>query len=108
MIAVHVIQCVFMDTLEQLEEDFLLGRIETLRWRACPTCGEFGLLFSVNRKSFNPHALPGRKYRSSINIWCRGTCNSMISHLDGFCPEWAENIDDWDEFSDKLVRSANE
>ena len=32
----------------------------------------------------------------------------MISHLDGFCPAWAEAIVDWEEFSDSLLDGADE
>lgn len=92
------------NALDQLEEEFLAGDLYRLRMRECPVCGRLGLLFSVAKIPVDLAAPPGRRYRAGISIYCRNECNSMISHMDGFCPAWAENIEDWAIFSDDLLR----
>ncbi len=83
-----------------LENDFLAGRLDQLKGRECPVCGQKGVLMhSVYKELFNADAPPGRRYKSGISIYCLGACNSMISHLDGFCPAWAEGIEDWEKFT---------
>ncbi len=87
----------------QLEDDFLHGRLDRLASRTCPVCGGGNLMFSVWKGAPDMQAPPGRRYQGSISIYCRADCNTMLTHLDGFIPAWAENIDDWEKFSDDLA-----
>jgi hypothetical protein len=88
--------------IDALERDFLLGDLAKLRDRKCPVCqSENCLRFVVMKKSIGV-GCPGRRIRAGISIYCVGKCNSMVSHMDGFCPAWAEKISDWDGFSQLL------
>lgn len=93
------------ERLETLENDFLKGDLGKLKRRACPVCGEKGTLsFSVAKRPENLLAVAGRRFSAGISIYCTGSCNQMISHLDGFCPAWAEHIEDWAAFSEECGR----
>ena len=90
-----------VNEIDALEQDFLTGRIEALRGRPCPVYGGH-LLYTVAKGEVIPGAPTGRRYRCGMSIYCLGSCNTMLTHLDGFCPSWAEDISDWREFSMKL------
>jgi hypothetical protein len=87
--------------VEEVEDAFLAGDTEALRRAACPIC-EGRLFYTVAKGEVLTHATPGRRVRCGISIYCRGRCGIMLSHLDGYCPEWAESVDDWGEFSAAL------
>lgn len=90
-----------MSKLEQIENDFLHGNFAGMRTNRCPKCG--GLLFySVSEGSFDESAPPGRRRSCGMSIYCGGECKYMLSHLDGFCPAWGEDISDWKAFSVSL------
>ena len=98
-----------MQSIDALENDFLAGKLEALKHRVCPVCGAQGALkYAVAKTSFEPAAEPGRRYQAGISIYCLGNCNSMIAHLDGFCPAWAEAVDDWEQFSAALYPEVAE
>ena len=93
------------EALSRLEDDFLTGNIAALQGRGCPRCGA-RLLYSVSVAAdeyASPAALTGQ-VKAGISIYCLGRCNTLLSHLDGFCPAWAERIADWDAFSASLYR----
>ena len=90
-----------MDDIERIENEFLSGNLAALRNQRCPTCGGY-LLYSVYKGTEVSNAPPGRRFRCGISIYCLGNCNRMKSHLDGYCPAWAEGISDWEEFSTTL------
>jgi len=92
-----------MKAIDDVEIDFLNGNVDTLKYRKCPICGG-SLIFSIYKGKEQFAKPPGRRYQAGISIYCIGTCNTMLSHLDGFCPSWAEDIEDWDEFSENLYR----
>ena len=92
-----------LDGIEKVENDFLRGKLAELAARQCPRCRNIGSLqFSISKHSMCGEATPGRRYKAGITIWCL-SCKSMLSHLDGFCPAWAENVTDWDGFSKELA-----
>lgn len=90
-----------MSSLEQIENDFLQGNSPGMRRNRCPECGGT-LFYSVSEGSVDDSAPPGRRRSCGISIYCSGDCHYMLSHLDGFCPAWAEDISDWDAFSASL------
>jgi hypothetical protein len=90
-----------VSSLEEIENDFLHGNFAGMRSNRCPRCGGT-LFYSVSRGSFDELAPPGRRRSCGISIYCSGNCNYMLSHLDGFCPAWAEDITDWKSFSAHL------
>ncbi|MEO5928877.1 MAG: hypothetical protein ABIR47_02990 [Candidatus Kapaibacterium sp.] len=89
-----------MNTIEKLEIDFISGNLHKPAHRRCPICRKAGLLFSISKQAIDINASPGRRYKAGITIYCRSECNTMIVHLDGYCPAWAEAIENWREFSD--------
>jgi|HigsolmetaAR201D_1030396.scaffolds.fasta_scaffold05076_7 hypothetical protein len=91
------------NAIDKLEQDFFNGNIEALKGRHCPICNG-RLLFSVSKGTTNASAPRGRRIRCGVSIYCLGKCNTMLSHLDGFCPLWAEEINDWNQFSLKLYQ----
>ena len=91
-----------MASLDQIENDFFAGNISKLSHAECPFCSEKGrLIFSVAKSDAVPDNPPGYRYKIGVSIYCTH-CNAMLSHMDGRCPEWAERIEDWENFS-KLV-----
>lgn len=84
-----------------LEDDFLAGKLDELKDRRCPRCGG-RYLYSVYKAVETVGQIPGRRFRCGISIYCIGVCNTMVSHLDGFCPAWAESVSDWSAFSNGL------
>ncbi|HSI84076.1 MAG TPA: hypothetical protein VK970_09860 [Candidatus Methylacidiphilales bacterium] len=97
-----------MNTIESLEDDFLHGDLTLLAMRACPRCGEVGtILFSVCKSPATPDAVAGRRYKAGISIYCKGPCDYMLSHLAGFCPAWAEEVNDWAAFSQELAQGRS-
>ncbi len=88
--------------IELIEDNFLEGNIAELKNKLCPICEKGKLKFYIAKVQDTGKGEPGRRYKSGITIYCIGKCDSMISHLDGFCPAWAENIEDWDKFNREL------
>ena len=87
--------------VEKIEKDFLNGDLESMRRNRCPQC-DGKLLYSVSKGMFDESAPAGRRRSCGISIYCLGECQYMISHMDGFCPAWGENIEDWEQFSESL------
>lgn len=88
--------------IDDLERDFLRGDLSKLKCRICPICqSQRCLRYSVAKQppEVGP---PGRRIRAGISIYCEGTCNYMISHMEGFCPAWAEQISDWNSFTAQM------
>lgn len=96
-----------MSSLEQIENDFLHGNFSAMRSHRCPTCGGT-LFYTISEGSLDESAPPGRRRSCGIFIYCSGTCNYMLSHMDGFCPAWAEDITDWEAFSASLISSSSD
>ncbi len=94
-----------MSDIDKVKDDFLSGNMDDLRNRICPYCNQIGLLFTVSKALTDAQAVAGRRYRAGMNIYCRAQCNTLIAHMDGYCPAWAEEINDWQEFSDGLISS---
>jgi hypothetical protein len=90
-----------MSSIDALEIDFLAGKPDQLKNRRCPLCNG-RLFFSIAHHNSIPDAPSGRRIRCGVNIYCLGNCNTMLSHLDGFCPSWAEEISDWKAYSSSL------
>lgn len=88
--------------LAALENDFLRGNLSLLKTRACPVCKTAGCLTYAVAKQPPLPGPPGRRIKAGISICCTGPCNYMISLLDGFCPQWAEEIEDWEAFSQEM------
>jgi hypothetical protein len=87
--------------MNKIEEDFAQGNLTALRQRRCPMCGG-KLSFSLYRgHRFSAGPWTGR-YECGGRIYCVGDCNTMLSLWDGVCPEWAEDIKDWEAFSKEL------
>ena len=93
--------------IDEIEDTFLAGNLKMLKGLRCPNCEGF-LSFSIALGAENPRQPLGRRFRCGINIYCVGDCQTMISHMDGFCPAWAETISDWDSFSTKLYEKGCE
>jgi len=90
-----------MKAIDVLENDFLSGHLDKLKRRPCPVCSQdSSLLYSVTTEL--KESDPEKKNKVSISIYCTGPCNNMISHMDGYCPSWAEGISDWDHFSKQI------
>lgn len=89
--------------MDKVENLFLEGQLDELRGCCCPKCAG-PLYFAISPLISSGKQEPGRRFKCGITIWCRGDCDAMVSHLDGFCPEWAEGITDWDLFNKKLGR----
>jgi hypothetical protein len=87
--------------MNEIETLFLEGNIKALKNVKCSDC-EGNILFSVYKDKKILDAPKGRRIKSGISIYCIGKCNTMKSHLDGYCPFWAEEIDDWVAFSNNL------
>lgn len=92
-----------MTAIAELEDDFLEGKLDTLFARKCPQCGQEGILYSVAKQLRDLTERAGRRYTTGISIYCRAECNTMLTHLDGYCPAWAEDVEDWQQFSDVLL-----
>ena len=90
-----------VSSLEQIENDFLHGNFDGMRSNRCPKCGG-PLFYSVSPGSVDVSASPGRRRSCGMSIYCSGDCHYMLSHLDGFCSAWAEEISDWEAFSASL------
>ena len=88
--------------IEKIEYDFFNGNIDSLNERMCPKCKTGKLLFSVYKELVNSNAIPGRRYKGSVNIYCIGECNIMLTHANCYIPVWAENIENWEDFSKSL------
>ncbi len=89
-------------SIELIEDIFLQGNIEQLKNMRCPICMRGKLKFYIRKFEDTGSCKLGRRYKSGITIYCAGECNTMLSHLDGFCPSWAECIENWDDFNIKL------
>lgn len=89
--------------LDMIEKDFLRGDLERLRSHRCPGCGGT-LAYSIYKGDYSPDAPPGRRYRSGMTISCASE-RRMLSHFDGFCPAWAEDVEDWAAFSRNIANS---
>lgn len=87
--------------LREIEFYFGAGCLDKLSQLRCPTCQGF-LYFSVAKGERRPE---NGRLECGISIYCAGFCDRMLSHIDGYCPVWAENIDDWDDFSQKLYEN---
>ena len=84
--------------IDRIETLFINGDIGKLKMERCPLCnGQMD--FVINKNEFITNAPIGRQYKCGITIYCLGKCGIMLSHLDGYCPGWAEEIKDWKEFS---------
>jgi hypothetical protein len=89
--------------IDEIENSFLKGDVEDLKKQRCPFCVG-ALFFSVSKVSESRQAEPGRRWKSGISIYCDGQCKKLLSHMDGFCPSWAEDIEDWERFSADLYQ----
>jgi len=81
---------------------FFEGKVDQLKHRYCPICNGGKLLFKVSKHVSDLEATPGRRYKANVYIYCDGVCDAMISYTNGYCPGWAEEIDDWERFSAEL------
>lgn len=94
-----------VNRIDQIEDAFVAGDLQVLRELRCPFCA--GALSYSIVKHLPPlsGAPPGRRYRAGYFIFCRGQCERLLSHFDGLCPEWAEEIEDWDMFRRQLTEA---
>lgn len=90
-----------IENIDEIERAFIAGDISKLKESRCPYCGSH-LSFSIYKGEYFPENVPGRRYRCGISIGCLGENGRMISHCDGFCPAWAEDISDWVSFSQAI------
>lgn len=88
--------------VDSIESAFFEGAVDLLKGRRCPICESGKLLFNVRKDLVNVDGPPGRRYKGSVNIYCQGTCNRMITHANAFIPAWAEGVSDWEQFSESL------
>ncbi|GLR11482.1 hypothetical protein GCM10007907_02720 [Chitinimonas prasina] len=91
------------EKIDYLERAIFFGNLDLLKGKKCPICRQGKLLYSVTKNLINTEAKPGRRYKGSVNIYCTGLCNTMITHANAFIPAWAETISNWDELSDSLA-----
>lgn len=91
------------EEIDNLEGAFFEGNLDLLKGRKCPVCTKGRLLYSVTKNLIDIEGKPGRRYKGSVNIYCTGCCNKMISHANAFIPAWAENIPNWEDLSDSLA-----
>ena len=89
------------NTLDEIENTFFEGPPDRLSALRCPDCGD-RLMYSMWRGERDSTAPAGRRYRCGVSIYCNGSCINVKSRLDGFCPGWAESIEDWEAFSKNL------
>lgn len=91
------------EQIDSIETAFFEGNLDLLRGKRCPICREGKLLYSVTKNLVDSEAEPGRRYKGSVNIYCTGACNSMITHANAYLPAWAEAISNWEVLSDSLA-----
>jgi hypothetical protein len=89
------------DFISETEILFFEGKVENLKNRFCPKCNG-KILYSMGTRPIDLSRPPGSRLKGSLSIYCVGLCQTMLSHLDGYCPAWAENITDWEDFSSRL------
>jgi hypothetical protein len=84
-----------------LWEVFYAGDRSVLAAQRCSRCG--GALLWSPYIHDKPRQLGGKtRYPMGLSIYCRGSCDYMLGHLDGFAPTWALGITDWQAFNIEL------
>jgi hypothetical protein len=87
--------------IEYIEILFINGDIKQLKLERCPTC-KGKMSFYISKFERFESSPKGRRIKCGMTIYCVGKCRIMLSHGDGYCPAWAEEIEDWEKFNSDL------
>ncbi len=85
--------------IEIIERDLWEGDLDRLADARCPLCGERSLSYSAYVGAVSNRPEDRRRRQRSMNVRCLGSCGAWLSHIDGLLPDWAAQVEDWEDFS---------